>query len=212
MRIRNEMFIKILIAFLLFFFIYAAGYVCSYLRFDDKEFVSYEALRLQNESLKTEIEEIHPLQKIEGEYILGKVIVRDLYHFFDEVMINVGSEDGVQEGDAVLNDEGLVGVVYQVLEQQSYVKLLTSDYNVSVKIRDFYGNLNQGRVTLLDKYSELKEGDLVYTSGYSSIQEGIYIGKVEKVFLDKDNLGKELSLQLVDNTHLNYVAIVRNSK
>lgn len=211
MRIRNEMFIKALIVLLLFLFIYATGYVSSYLRFSDKEIVFSETLRLQNEILHQQMEEIENLKNIEGDYILGKVIVRDMYHFYDEVMLNVGSEDGVQEGDAVLNEEGLVGVVCEVLPKKSYVQLLTADYNVSVKIRDFYGNLNQGRVTLLDKYSELQEGDLVYTSGYGDMQGGIYVGKVEKVLLDKDHLGKELLLQLVDNMHLNYVAVMRNA-
>ena len=61
---------------------------------------------------------------------------------------------------------------------------------------------------MLDKYSEIKEGDLVYTSGLSYMPKGIYVGKIKSVGFDKDNLGQEAEVLLVDNDNLNYVAVI----
>ncbi|HIS18952.1 MAG TPA: rod shape-determining protein MreC [Candidatus Coprovivens excrementavium] len=210
MRFKRDISIKIIVVFLLFFFIFGLGYFLSYLRFNDKEIVTNEVIKKQNIMLKDELKKIQELSTIDGDYVIGRVIVRNLYNFLDEIIINVGSNEKIKEGDAVVNSDGLIGVVYKVLDKTSYVKLLTSNYNVSVKIGDLYGNLSQGKVTLLDKYSEIKEDTLVYTSGYGKIAEGIYIGKIKKVAMDKDNLGKEVIVDLIDNRHLNYIAVMRS--
>lgn len=210
MRFKRDISIKIIVVFLLFFFIFGLGYFLSYLRFNDKEIVTNEVIKKQNIMLKDELKKIQELSTIDGDYVIGRVIVRNLYNFLDEIIINVGSNEKIKEGDAVVNSDGLIGVVYKVLDKTSYVKLLTSNYNVSVKISDLYGNLSQGKVTLLDKYSEIKEDTFVYTSGYGKIAEGIYIGKIKKVTMDKDNLGKEVIVDLIDNRHLNYIAVMRS--
>lgn len=211
LRWRKEIFFRIIIIIFLIASICLGGYYASYLKYNDKKIVDLEALRTQNRLLQKEIEEINGLKTEKGEYIIGKVILRNMHDFFGEVVINLGSNDGVKKNDAVLNSEGLVGVVYRVEENKSFVKLLSSDFNVSVKINDTYGNLNKGKVNLLSKYSDFHEGDKVYTSGYSGLQEGIFVGTIKEVFMEKNNLGKEVSVELVDNTNLNYVSVIRSS-
>ena len=92
------------------------------------------------------------------------------------------------------------------------MKLLSGNYNVSVKIKDTYGNLNQGEINLIDKYTELSEGDEVYTSGYGEMSAGMYIGKIKNIGVDHENLGQVAKVQLIDNHNLNYVAILIQSK
>ncbi len=209
LQIRTELFLKTLIITLLLLFIVLTGYFSSFILYDDKESVTISAIELETTTLQNIRDELAKYENLEGDYKIGRVIERDLYNFYNEIVINLGSKDGIKEKDAVINDEGLIGIVYKVMENYSTVKLLTGNYNVSVRINDTYGNLNKGRVTLLDKYSNINESDKIYTSGYSSIIKDIYIGTITKVSLDKENLGKEVTVKLIDNTHLNYIAVLR---
>ena len=39
------------------------------------------------------------------------IFQRNIYNFFDEIIINKGSSDGISEGMAVINSKGLIGIV-----------------------------------------------------------------------------------------------------
>lgn len=210
MYIRKKLIMKIILVFVISLIVFGGGYVLSYLRYNDTNIVINAVLEKQNNILKEEIKELRKLNNIKGELVIGRVISRDLYSFLDEVIIDVGSNEKINKGDAVLNSVGLVGIVDKVLDKTAYVKLLSGDYNVSVEVNQLYGNLNQGMITLLNKYAEIEKDTLVYTSGYGNIPKGIYVGKVKDVAIDKDNLGKEVRVELIDNRYLNYVVVMRN--
>ena len=180
------------------------GNIFSYLRFDDKKYVSSYVLGLKNKELEDEVRELRKFVNSdlnEFSYVIGKVKYRDLYKFNEEIVIDVGD---VSKGDAVVNSEGLVGIV---VSDKGNVKLLTSTYNVSVSIGECYGNLSNGKVTMVDKECNVREGDKVYTSGLGNIVKGIYVGSVSKV--DNDSLGLVLDINLIDNSNLNYVGVIK---
>lgn len=211
LRIKNELILKSLIVTLLLLFIVASGYTSSFLLFNNEKYVINKATEIELNKLKNDISSLDLFKDISGDYIIGRVIQRDIHNFYNEVVINIGTINGVSENDAVINEEGLIGIIYKVTEYYSYVKLLTSDYNVSVKINDTYGNLSNGKVTLLDKYSEINEKDKIYTSGYSKTIKDIYIGEISNVKYDNENLGKEVEVKLIDNHNLNYIAVIRGA-
>lgn len=210
MYCRREMYIRIIVTFLFFLFIFCLSYFLYFIKFDNRECLENEVLRIQNNILKEKLYNVEQLRNNSDDYVIGKVLVRDLYNFYDELIIDLGEKDGIKEGDAVLNEDGLIGIVYKTLKERSFVKLLTSDYNVSVIIGDFFGNLNSGKVTLLDKYSEIEPGDCIYTSGYGEIEKGIFIGTVESVDYDKYSLGKEVVVSLIDNKMLSYILVLKS--
>ena len=180
------------------------GNIFSYLRFDDKKYVSSYVLKLKNKELEDEVRELRKFVNSdlnEFSYVIGKVKYRDLYKFNEEIVIDVGD---VSKGDAVVNSEGLVGIV---VSDKGNVKLLTSTYNVSVSIGECYGNLSNGSVDMVDKKCNVREGDKVYTSGLGNIVKGIYVGSVSKV--DNDSLGLVLDINLIDNSNLNYVGVIK---
>lgn len=180
------------------------GNIFSYLRFDDKKYVSSYVLGLKNKELEDEVRELRKFVNSdlnEFSYVIGKVKYRDLYKFNEEIVIDVRD---VSKGDAVVNSEGLVGIV---VSDKGNVKLLTSTYNVSVSIGECYGNLSNGKVTMIDKECNVREGDKVYTSGLGNIVKGIYVGSVSKV--DNDSLGLVLDINLIDNSNLNYVGVIK---
>lgn len=210
LRWKKDLIIKIVIVFLVIVLICMSGYLVSFLRYNDKNFVDAEALMLQNKMLQDKLAEIESLKENNGNYVIGQVILRNMHDFYNEVVIDLGSKDGVKVGNAVVNSEGLVGVIYKVDDKKSYVKLLSSNYNVAVKINDTYGNLNMGVVTLLNKYVGISIGDKIYTSNYGGVQADIYVGEVTEIMMDKDGLGQEARIKLIDNNNLNYVSVMVN--
>lgn len=209
---KNKLVYNIIFFFLIVVFIIGSGYYLSYLKYNDYDLTEVEALKAQNKLLQDELKEYEVFKSRKGTYVIGRIIVRDIYNFYKEVVVDLGAKDNIKIGDAVINSEGLVGVVYKVEENKSYIKLLTSNYNISVKINETYGNINGGKITLLDKYNEINVGDKVYTSSYSGLNEGIYIGEIESIHLDNEKLGQVAKVKLIDNKHLNYVAILTEEK
>lgn len=205
---RRVVVIRLFIYFLLFLFVYLLSYFISYIKYNDKEYINYRGVIEENLILKNELLELSNVTYSKG--ILAKVLLRDLYSFYDEIVLNVGSDDGVFQNSGVLNDKGLVGIVSKVEKTRCYVKLLSSSYNISVKVNDSYGNYSNGVVGMINKYDDIRIGDIVYTSGLDDVIGGLYVGKVIDIRLDKDGLGKELEIEYVSNGNLNYVYVMGN--
>lgn len=198
--------LKIISFILLFIFLYGLAYFSSYIKYKDRYYVELDGLRLENQLLKKELNDLVNTNYEEG--IIAKVILRDMYSFYDELVINVGSKDNINIYDSVICNGSLVGIVTKVNDNTSNVKLISSNYNISVKIGNTYGNLNKGIVTMVDKYSDISIGDLVYTSGLDNILSDIYIGKVKDISLDEDGLSNKVIIEYEDNNYLNYVYVV----
>ena len=179
---------------------------------------------IDNEKLeyyKNEYEKMSYLLNIntdEYDVIYSKVVLREIYQFYDEITIGKGTSDGIQDGDLVVNENGVVGVIKDAGNASSIVRLLTSpDMELSVKINGSYGILTSVDKALIVKNikldSEIKEGDLVYTSGLTSIPGGIYVGKVSEV--NRDSLELEYILDVDSITHqkdISYVAVLHGKK
>ena len=191
-------------------FLYSVSYFITYIKYDNKKYIESSGLLFENKRLKKELNEISKITLKAG--ILAKVIIRNLYNFYDELVINVGTTDGVINKSAVINEEGLIGIVTSIDKHRSNVKLLSANYNISVRIGDVYGNFNNGIVSMLDKYSDIKVGDIVYTSGLDEVPSDIYVGKVIEVNNDNEDLGKIAKVEIVNNRNLNYVYIVGKIK
>ena len=203
---KRVVILKINSYILLFIFLYGLAYFSSYIKYKDRYYVELDGLRLENQLLKKELNELSNTNYEEG--IIAKVILRDMYSFYDELVINVGSKDNINIYDSVICNGSLVGIVTKVNDNTSNVKLISSNYNISVKIGNTYGNLNKGIITMVDKYSDISIGDLVYTSGLDNILSDIYIGKVKDISLDEDGLSNKVIIEYEDNCNLNYVYVV----
>lgn len=202
---------RVLFKLLIFTFSFIVVYSINYLKYDDSSIIYNEMILKENMFLKKELSDLSGFKLNSNYFYVSKVLYRDVYSFYDEIVIS-NKDNNIKNGDAVVNENGLVGIVYKYNNNVAYAKLLTSDYNVSVMIGDVYGNLNNGVITMLNKYSDIKVGDLVYTSGFGEVEKGLLVGKVSDVSYDKDKLGKEVLVELIDNDYLNYVGIVRKIK
>ena len=199
-----EIIVKVLVVFTILLFFYGVTYFVSFIKYNNRVDIEKDYIVLENQELKKELKKLSDIEYKEG--VISKVIIRDLYSFYDEVLLNVG-EDKVNEKDVVIVEDSLIGIIDKVNKNTSNVKLLSSNFNISVKINNVYGNFNNGIVTMIDKYSDIKKGDLVYTSGLDEVLGDIYIGKVSKVSEDKENLGLIVEVKYKDNYDLNYVIV-----
>lgn len=175
---------------------------------------------IYDEKLEYYKEEYEDMQKLleldhlDYQAIYSKVILRDIYAFYNEITIGKGSSDGIHDGDLVINEMGVVGVVKSVNEHTSVVLLLTnSKIELSVKINNSYGILtsvdNEIIVKNVKLDEEIKVGDLVYTSGLTNVPGNILVGEVSEI--KSDTLGLEYILEVDAVAHLQditYVAVL----
>lgn len=148
------------------------------------------------------------------EIIYSKVIFRNIYEFYNKVTIAKG-ENEITVGSAVVNNEGLIGIIDKSYKNYSEVQLLTNDnINLSVKINNSYGILtsknNKIIIRNIKLESVIKEGDKVYTSGLTNITKDILIGTVSNI--TKDDLELEYIIEVTPaaNFHnLNYVGVIK---
>jgi rod shape-determining protein MreC len=117
--------------------------------------------------------------------------------WYSTVTVDKGTQDGVREGDPVINGAGLVGLVRIASGSRSQVLLITdSDSGVSAKINESgasgvletaVGDPRDLRLNHLGRNDEVQEGQTVVTAGTTSARypsyfpEGIPIGRVTEV-------------------------------
>ncbi len=123
----------------------------------------------------------------------AKVISRENSY----ILINKGKKYGIEEGDMVSSNGTLIGLVLEVNDNDSLVRLIIDSENkVSVKIIDeevSYGLVDNYKSSYLIingiKNKNIKIGSKVYTTGISYIYNpDIYIGEVSKIVDDEDYL------------------------
>ena len=143
----------------------------------------------------------------------GKVILRNIYDFYNKIDINLGS-DKIKVGDIVLNEDGLIGVVSKTYKNYSTVELLTNnEINISVKINNSYGILKATNNKIMVEDVKLNEqiniGDKIYTSGLTSIKPNILIGTVKNVLKGSLELEYEIEVEpSVNFYNINYIGVI----
>jgi len=158
-------------------------------------------LQQQNQQLKDQLgyTETHstPLKT-------APIIGRSADHWWQQLTIGIGSEQGVTNGDIVTGIGGLVGRVKTVTPHASIVMLI-SDPNSRVGVmisrsRDMGFIRGQGNqkvvMQFFEKLPDVKVGDAVMTSPASQLfPQGISVGKVTSLQLNQSP-APEVTIQL----------------
>lgn len=208
-------------------------------------FADLETLQQENEELKAENSELEQLLreleiiKAENEtlkeYVNLKdkysdystvpadVINRDISNYSSTIVINVGTDDGIEEGMTVIADSGLVGHIISVTESTAKVqtivdtasavtsKISTTDDTIIVQ-----GTLDDKttlKATFIPTDAVVLQGDSVETSGIGGIYpKGIHIGTIKEV-INTSNITDRYAIveTAVDFTKLNTVLVITNS-
>lgn len=169
--------------------------------------------------LKEELDNIKKINNIEFDdnldIIVSRVKYRDVYEYSNTLTIFKGSKNNVNVGDAVLTNNGLVGVISKTYDYYSVVSLITNKKsNISVKINDAVGvlKLENGKlvVTSINNYKNISIGDEIYTSGLGNLPDNIYVGKVKSVSLNDTEIEKVIEVDIENRLDtLDYLFIWR---
>ncbi len=156
----------------------------------------------------------------ESSYKAASVIGRDPSPFLHYIIINRGSNDGIQRGMPVVTNEGLVGRVDAVIADAARVQLITdpvSSVNVHLKNANTDAVL-VGSVTgdvsldLISQDATINPGDLILTSGLGGgFPADLIVGQVVSVRKLPAELFQQATVQpAVDFTRLQIVLIITN--
>ena len=193
---------------------------------------SYANVEAENEILTTEIDKLKKITEIDylpSDYQtkVATVQIRDQTNWNDEITIDLGSMNDIQEGMAVCDSKGMVGVVSKVTEISSTVSLITSenpsnqipvmvvngDQVVYGLLENYSVNSQKLNITLLSNIDKLEKGAKVYTSGLGGdgkSPKGIYIGKAKKLVTQTEGTTTTLMVTPAANMEdLSYVSVIK---
>jgi rod shape-determining protein MreC len=150
----------------------------------------------------------------------ARAVVREPSYLYRTIVINAGKNKGIQQYMPVINKDGVVGKVIQVMPAISLVQLIRApSERISVMIK------KSGEVGIMEtenrrdffvkyrKYADIQPGDTVVASGYGGIYpRGLYVGLVTKIKEKNDPLFKYVSIKpLVDFEHIEEVFVMQLS-
>ncbi len=207
---RNSNYIILMIIFLLFLFQDSIIHVMNN-KYSDS--FTYD-IKDNSSILLNELEQTLDIAKDNNNYILTKVMYRNIYDFKEELTIYKGKDYNINNKSAVVNKDGLVGIIKHSYKSKSVVQLITNkNTEISVRINDSYGILksnNQGLyVSNITNNEVINVNDAVYTSGIGHLPKELLVGYVDSV--KKDNLGIEQLLYIkpaADLNNLNYLMVI----
>lgn len=189
-----------------------------------------DALRQENEDLKNQVAQADSLQaevdhlmeindlEVPGD--LANVVARIASagsSSFDHVRyIDKGSDDGISLGDAVVDEQGLIGRIDLVLDDRARVRLIL-DPNVEVSILD--KSTSQAGLVRGDNENDLvlrmhsadepaREGSVIVTAG-SRYPSGILVGTITETAADDAGFGLVTRVEpAVNFSRLDYVKVI----
>jgi len=184
-----------------------------------------QVIQLQEQLRETEV--LYSLldfarSRPQDQYIAAAVIGKDPSPFLHYVIIDHGSDDGVQHGMPVVTQQGLVGRVAAVTASASRVRLITDPESV-VNVRLQGQNedaLAEGSITgdvtlgMVSQNVTLNSGDILLTSGLGgNFPTDILVGQVVNVEKTENELFQTASVQpVIDFAGLRAVLVIKNFK
>lgn len=201
----------------------------KYKKLKNKE-AQVDKIVAENNNLKKEVKKLKEMEELntilsQMVYKNATIVNREISYWANEVTIDKGKVDGIEKKQAVVNSDGLLGIVSKVSNHTSTVKLLSNEnmgdkISVKIKVGDEYA------YGLISKYSSKKnsytvegigeslnipKGSEVVTTGMGdTFPSGLLIGHVTKVTTDNFDLSKVAIVKSsVDFNDLDYVTVLK---
>lgn len=178
-----------------------------------------EIVRSENEMLKeyTNLTEKYSEYKTMPAYIIN----RNISNFSEDIVINVGSKDGIEPNMCVISEKGLVGYIASTTDNTSKVKtIIDTSTSVSATIttsKDSIickGMLDSDttiKATYIPIDATLTVGDIVETSGVGGIYpRGITIGRIKEIINTKNIADRYAIIETaVDFSKIDTVLVIK---
>lgn len=185
-------------------------------------------LKSENQQLKDEL----GLEELVTEYTVrrGNVISRNPDQWINQVIIDLGTMNGMERGMPVMNNNGLVGYISETNPTSSKVTLISNvdlsaskvsseiileeeEETIQGIISEYKTDTNQLVMSQITSDAEIKPGTLVTTSGLGgAFPRGLVIGEVEAVRLDEQGLERLVFIKpLSDFNNIRIVSVIERS-
>ena len=158
----------------------------------------------------------------QDQYIAAAVIGKDPSPFLHYVIIDHGSDDGVQYGMPVVTQQGLVGRVAAVTASASRIQLIMDPESiVNVRLQNQNEDAQvEGSITgditlgMVSQNITLNSGDILLTSGLGgNYPTDILVGQIVSAEKTENELFQTASIQpVIDFTALRAVLVITNFK
>ncbi|MHB8261762.1 MAG: rod shape-determining protein MreC [Bacteroidia bacterium] len=156
-------------------------------------------------------------------YTNAKVINNSSNLRSNYITLNIGAEQGITHDMAIINSEGIVGVIKDVSKNfSSALSILHKDVKVNCMLKKdgAYGPLSwekdddytSATITDIPIHAHIKSGDTIVTSALSSIfPEGISVGTVKSFERKSGDAFYTVKVNLSTNfKKLNHVYVIKN--
>lgn len=182
----------------------------------EAKLIEYKEVRHENDILRQELKFI---ENTTGNYLPAQLIGRTATGVIKDIIVNRGGQDGVSAGDLVIAQGYMVGIVAEVSDKQSIVRLinhprsivpvLLQDSRSTGLLRGGIGGLVMSDI-LVD--ATVKVDEPILSSGLGgNLPAGIPVGKVVAVTGEKGDITKSASVvSPVDIAKLEMVFIQQN--
>lgn len=155
-------------------------------------------------------------------YIPAQVINNSVNKQDNYLTLNKGTKHGITTDMAVINSEGVVGVIKSVSDNfATVISVLNSNLKVSTRIKrnNFFGSLRwngrspkNAKLNDIPIHVKLNKGDTLVTSGYSTIfPSGIMVGYISDFEQSEGSNFYDIDVDLITEfQNLSKVYIVKN--
>jgi rod shape-determining protein MreC len=161
----------------------------------EQQLRSREAALIMLDEFESENAELRRLleasRRVEVTYRAAELMSIDLNPYSHRVLINRGRRDGLQEGQPVIDADGVIGQVDQVARNSAHVILISDpDHALPVRVRRTdlrtvaygTGQINSLRLTDLPMNVDLEPGDVLITSGLGGLfPPGLPVAEIRTV-------------------------------
>lgn len=186
--------------------------------------VELQEIAAENERLRALLN--YKTRAVQFDLITAQVVARDPSNWSEGLVINRGSDDGVQKDMAVVTAGGLVGNVTAVTGGAAKVQLLVDPHSsagvlvqraasrVAGIVEGDLTQKNSVRMVNIPRDADVVEGDQIITSGFGGVYpKGIAVGVVKKIVNEPGGLLKYAELApAVDFQRLEEVAVIVYSR
>ncbi len=180
-----------------------------------------ENVKSENETLKEYLD----LTEKYGEYstVPAYIINKDISNYSKTIVINVGSDDGIEENMTVIADQGLVGHVISVtndtakvrtiVDTSSSVSCLLSTTDESIVCKGTLEEESALKAMYIPDDDGIIQGDSVETSGLGGIYpKGIHVGSIKRVVNTQNATDRYAIVETaIDFDKLDTVLVITNN-
>ncbi len=184
--------IKKIIPYLTLFLFLLLNPLLSLLSPNDLDYTKYEALSLENASLKEEIKELSNISYTNYDYKIAKIQLKNLYNSNTYLL---KSDEPITPKHPVINSHGLIGIT------NTDKTLLTLDnLTISIRVESSTGIFKHQEIILNTKDIPCDDTP-IYTSGLTNFPPNLSIGTISSCKLNASQVLCKVNLNPIDTTY-----------